>query len=102
MGHKGDTYHDIQSNGIEFLRSLYAKADLRIRPETNNGNMALFKKMVKEMARELNVDPDQVLAREAFAEPHRIYATPEERDQLEIRVLTKAFVQGIKDQLKGS
>jgi hypothetical protein len=97
MGHVVDTYHDIESKGIEFLRNLYAKADLRIRPKPDNGNVARFKKMVMEMARELNVDPEQVLARDALAEPHRIFTTPDEQDHLEIRVLTKALVQGLKD-----
>jgi len=30
-----------------------------------------------ELARELNVDPEQVLAREAMSEHHRIYSNPE-------------------------
>jgi len=32
MGHTVDTYHDIQSKGVEFLRGLYANADIRIQP----------------------------------------------------------------------
>ena len=76
MGHQVDTYHNIQSKGIEFLRGLYARADLRIRSESGGSNVALFKKMVKEMTRELNVDPDEALAREALAEAHRSTQRP--------------------------
>ena len=32
MGHTVDTYHDIQSKGIEFLRNVYASAGLSIKP----------------------------------------------------------------------
>jgi hypothetical protein len=55
-----------------------------------------------DMARELGINPEQVLAREIMAEPHRIYSSPEERDELETRLLIKAFAQSIKNQLKES
>ena len=97
MGHVVDTYHDIESKGAEFLRRLYAKADLRIRPRADNGNVARFKKMVIEMAKELNVDPERAFAREAFSEPHRIFSSPEDEDMHEIRVIAKSLVQGLKD-----
>jgi len=103
MGHTVDVYNDIQSRGIEYQRGEYAKANLRITPEaTGTGNIALFKKMAMEMTRELGVDPEQVLARETLAEPHRIYSSPEERDELETRAVIKAFAQHIKEQLKES
>jgi hypothetical protein len=34
MGHTVDTYHDIQMNGVEFLRGVHARADLRIKPKS--------------------------------------------------------------------
>ncbi len=101
MGHVIDVYNDIQSRGIEYQRSQYAKANLRIMPEaTGAGNTALFKKMVMEMARELNVDPEQVLAREALAEPHWIYSSPEEQDRLDTRTVIKAIAHELKDNLR--
>ena len=33
MGHVVDTYHDIQSKGVEFLRENYARAGLYIKPQ---------------------------------------------------------------------
>ena len=34
VGHTVDTYHDIQSLGIDQLRQTYANADLKIRART--------------------------------------------------------------------
>ena len=69
-----------QHGGIEYQRSEYAKANLRIQPETGGaGNIALFKKMAMEMARELGVNPEQVIAE--MAKPHRIHASPEDMKQ---------------------
>ncbi len=101
MGHVVSVYNDIQSKGIEYQRSEYAKANLRIQPETGGaGNIALFKKMAMEMARELGVNPEQVIA--DIAKPHSIHAGPEEQDQLETSAVIKAFAQHIKDQFRES
>lgn len=35
MGHTVSTYHDIQSRGVEFLRGIYANAELHIRPKAS-------------------------------------------------------------------
>ena len=32
MGHTIDTYHDVQSKGIEFLRGIYTAANLTLEP----------------------------------------------------------------------
>ncbi len=101
MGHVVSVYNDIQSKGIEYQRGEYAKANLRIQPEAGGtGNIALFKKMAMEMARELGVNPEEVIAN--TAKPHRINATPEEQDQLETSAIIKAFAQHIKDQFRES
>jgi len=98
MGHVVDTYHDIQSKGIEFLRNVYAKADYHIRRE----NKTTPKEMLKRMVRSIGLDPEKVLSREALGEPHRIYATPQEREKEETTLLVKAFVDSIKTQLQDS
>jgi len=38
----------------------------------------------------------------ALAEPHIIYATPQERENEEIQALTKVFVDKIKDSSKAA
>ncbi len=63
MGHTVDTYHDIQSLGIDKLRAIYAAAGLAIRRKT-----ALSKiDTIKEMIRALGENPEQLLTREAFS-----------------------------------
>ena len=63
MGHTLDTYHDIQSIGIEKLRSVYASAGLAIRPKTQISKL----EQLKEMVRALGMNPEQVLAKDALA-----------------------------------
>ena len=45
MGHTVDTYHDIQSLGIDRLRQTYASADLKIRARTKLSNIELIKEV---------------------------------------------------------
>lgn len=64
MGHVLDTYHDIQSIGIEKLRSVYSTAGLSIRPKTQISKI----EQLKEMIRALGMNPEQVLSKNAFAD----------------------------------
>ena len=54
MGHTIDTYHDVQSKGVEFLRGIYASKDFGIRPKPK---LSLFEQM-KVMCRGMGIDPD--------------------------------------------
>jgi integrase len=74
MGHTVDTYHDIQSKGVEFLRSIYAGASLSIRPRSGISKID----MVKEFARGLGLNPEEILVHEALSEPDMKYVDPEE------------------------
>jgi site-specific recombinase XerD len=64
MGHVIDTYHDIQSIGIEKLRGVYSAAGLAIRPKTQISKL----EQLKEMVRALGMNPEQVLAKDALAD----------------------------------
>ena len=92
MGHTISTYHDIQSKGIEFLRNVYSNASLSIRPKAQTSKID----MVKEFVRGLGLNPEDVLTRNALAEPHRIYATSQEREDDEIRALSRAFMDNLE------
>ncbi len=98
MGHTVDTYHDIQSKGLEFLRNIYGQANLAITPQPKLTSRDMLEKMV----RSIGLDPGKVLNREALAEPHRIHATPLERENEEIRLLTRAFTDYVIEQVKQS
>jgi site-specific recombinase XerD len=62
MGHTVDTYHDIQSVGIDKLRNIYAAAGLAIRQKTQVSKL----ETIKEMIRALGENPEQLLNREAL------------------------------------
>lgn len=64
MGHVLDIYHDIQSIGIEKLRSVYSAARLSIRPKTKINKID----QLKEMIRALGMNPEQVLSNSALAD----------------------------------
>ena len=63
MGHTVDTYHDIQSLGIDRIRSIYAAAGLAIRKKTQISKLDT----IKEMIRALGENPEQLLSREALS-----------------------------------
>ncbi len=96
MGHTVDTYHDIMSKGVEHLRSVYAQANLGITPQPK----FTPREMLEKMVRSIGLDPGRVLNREALAEPHRIHATSPQPEEEEMRLLTKAFVDYVIEQVR--
>ena len=57
-GHVVDTYHDIQSKGVEFLRNIYSKAGVSVGRQTRLGMLDVL----KEFARGLHTQLQQVSA----------------------------------------
>ena len=98
MGHTVDTYHDIQSKGIEFLRNVYATAGLSIEPKKKGWEL----EALKSFARGLGLEPEKVLVQSEFAEPHRTYATSEDREEAQTRILSTAIKELIKKELLNS
>jgi hypothetical protein len=98
MGHTVDTYHDIQSKGIEFLRNIYATAGLSIAPKQKGWELDAL----KAFARGLGLEPEKVLIQSELIEPHRVYATSEDREQAQTRVLSIAIKELIKKELMAS
>ena len=83
--------------GIDFLRGSYSNAGLSIRPHARNNKVDLL----KHMARTVGASPSEIKeALGPLAEPHRIFATQQEREGDEIQELTKVFVDKISDPLK--
>jgi site-specific recombinase XerD len=64
MGHKVDTYNDIQSKGIEFLRNIYRAAGLTIRAKMKVSKLDAL----KEIIRAWGMNPEEVLTRNALVE----------------------------------
>jgi len=95
MGHTVDTYHDIQSKGVEFLRSLYANSGLRIRPKS-----ALTPTdQLRAMARGFGLSSEEAARLLTSSEPHRGFITEKEREEHEIRVLCEAITERIKEKI---
>jgi hypothetical protein len=81
--------------GIEFLRNIYASSGLSIRPKTKATRL----EMLKQIVRAWGMDPDRVLVKEAFIEPHRTIVSPLDREEVQIRVLSQALKEMILKEL---
>ena len=95
MGHTISTYHDIQMKGIEFLRNIYVGSGLSIKPKTKASRLEILKQMVSAWG----MDPDKVLVREAFAEPHRVFVSPQDREEDQVKVLCGALKEMMRKEL---
>jgi len=98
MGHIISAYHDIQSKGIEFLRGLYSNSGLRIRPK---GSLTP-KEQLRAIARGFGLSPEEAARLLTSSEPHRSYASQEDREEHEIRVLCDAITERIKQKIMPS
>jgi len=96
MGHAINTYHDIQMKGIEFLRGIYAASGLSIKPRTKLSKI----EFAKETLRLWGLKPEELLTRNALAEPHRTYVGPEESETVQIKVLSQALKEAVIRELK--
>ncbi|HEV2119338.1 MAG TPA: site-specific integrase [Candidatus Bathyarchaeia archaeon] len=75
MGHVTDTYHQVQSKGVEYMRNEYAKAGFSLRPKTPQTRLEIL----ENFAQSLGFDTSKVKA--AFSEPHRIVAISEPSEE---------------------
>ena len=64
MGHIPDTYNDIQSKGVDFLRNIYQAAGLSIRPKVKISKVDAL----KEIIRAWGMNPEQLLTRQALSD----------------------------------
>lgn len=64
MGHTVDTYHDIQSVGIDKLRNVYQSSGLCIGKKTPLNKI----ETAKELLRALGLNPEQILTKDALSQ----------------------------------
>jgi hypothetical protein len=94
MSHKQSTYHDIQMKGIEFLRNIYAASGLSIKPKTSISKI----EMLKELIRAWDMNPEELLTKQALTQPHRTVITPGyEEDQ--VQMLSNALKEMMRKEL---
>lgn len=94
MGHTIDTYDDVQSMGVEFLRNIYASSGLSIRPKTRVSKIDAL----KEIVRAWGMNPEKILTREALSEPHRTCIS-ERREDRELQVLSQALREIVRKEI---
>ena len=94
MGHKLDTYHDIQMKGIDYLRNVYSASGLSIRPNTKVSKIDAL----KEIIRAWGMNPEQILARGALTHPAIAYFNAENRQTAQIQILSNTLRQLIRQE----
>jgi hypothetical protein len=94
MGHTVDTYHDIQSIGVEKLRNVYAAAGLPIKPKTKVSKIDAL----KEIIRAWGMNPEQVLTREALTQGAAVCITPQDKENHDLQVLSQTLRELIRQE----
>jgi hypothetical protein len=93
--HTVDTYHDIQSKGIDFPGNMYTRADLTIRPKTTVTKNEIIIQTIRNM-----LTPEKLRrVEQVLAEPDTKYVDPEERQREEVRALSRALRDSLKREL---
>jgi len=94
MGHTVDTYHDIQSLGIDKLRNIYQSAGLAIRKKTKVGKIDAL----KEIIRAWGMNPEQTLSKDALSDGATTYQNPEEFENRQLQILSDQLKQLIRQE----
>jgi hypothetical protein len=96
MGHTISTYHDIQMKGIEYLRGIYLTSGLSIRPKTRISKIDAL----KEIIRAWDLNPEEILTREALVQPHRTVIDQNQLEQGQLAQLTTALRQQMLKEIR--
>jgi len=94
MGHTIDTYHDIQSLGIDKLRNVYAASGLAIRRKTQINKV----EALKEIIRAWGMNPEQLLTRDALSEGAITHKTAEDYENHQLQILGRQLKQLIQQE----
>ncbi len=96
MGHVVDSYNDVDKLSTEFLREVYAKADLRIRSRAQYNKLEMAKEVVGEILRGMGLNLDDLVKSYPSAEPHRTPANQEARDEQQLQLYLATLVDTIR------
>ena len=94
MGHTIDTYEDVQSLGIETLRSLYTSSGLAIRPKTAANRMS----QLKEIIRAWGENPEEILTRDALMRGN-ITETFNETENHQLKILADQLKELVRKEV---
>ncbi len=94
MGKTIDTYEDVQSLGINTLRSLYNSAGLTIRPKTQMNRI----EQLKEIIRAWGDNPEEILTKDALLRGN-ITETQDQNSAHQLTLLAEQLKQLIKREV---
>jgi hypothetical protein len=94
MGKTIDTYEDVQSLGINTLRSLYNSAGLAIRPKTQQNRI----EQLKEIIRAWGDNPEEILTKDALLRGN-ITETQDQTNSHQLSILADQLKQLIKKEV---
>ena len=92
------TYNDIKMKGIEFLRGIYMVSGLSIKQKTHISKIDALKEIIHSW----EMDPDQILAKKALAQPHRIFISSPDKEQIEIQKLRYVLKESIMKEMQSA
>ena len=95
MGHLLSTYNDIQMKGTEFLRNIYAASGLSIRQKTQVNKIDTL----KEIIRAWGLNPEEILTRDALAQPHRTVIMPNV-EETQTKILSNTLRDMLRDEIR--
>ena len=95
MGHTVDTYHDIESLGIDKLRNICASSGLCIRQKTQTNKV----EALKEIIRAWGDNPEKYLTRDALSEGAITHKTDEELENHQLKILSNQLKQLIRQEV---
>jgi site-specific recombinase XerD len=98
MGHTLSTYHDIEMKGIEYLRGVYAASGLSIKPKTKTAKIDVLKEIIRSM----DLNPEEILTRDALANPNATLITSDNREDQQIQRLSTALKQQLIKEIRGN
>ncbi len=93
MGHTINTYEDVQSLGVETLRTLYASAGLAIRPKTQVNRI----EQLKEIIRAWGQNPEEILSKDALIRGN-ITETQDQTQNHQLSILAENLKQIIRKE----
>lgn len=95
MGHTIDTYEDVQSLGVDKLRSLYVTASLAIRTKTKLNRI----EQLKEIIRSWGINPEEILSKDAMTKSNQFIETQEQTENHQLTLLSQELKELIKREV---
>jgi site-specific recombinase XerD len=94
MGHTVDTYHDIQSLGIDKIRNVYAASGLAIKQKTQINQIDALKEIIRAMG----MNPEQTLARDALSDGAITHKSSIDFENHQLQILSNQLKQIIRQE----